>query len=752
MLKSIIRRTAQRQGFLDPFALMASLDAFARPSEVSVPKELLRAGVVFHARGLLNTKVIQSNLDWHWPYWICQQFDPRSPSFLPRSFSVTHVNLSHRNWTAIGIPDCPLLPVIDPRGLTTLWYDGWSLDFFLQRGDGTLLIPARCDDARQTLLMGASSLAIETETNWEGATLNVIAEVVERRGHPWAVLSATATGEDVHALGLGIRPFNPEGIELVSTIESNDDGTSWRVNGLNAFHVDRAPERRVFSVYDDGDALNNLEGNFEKETRAKCRTDLASAAMLFRRDSPDGFRAEVRAPLRSPPDEPVPLRKDFVPVSWEGALGGLARLHMPHSNWQFLYDAAIRTLVLHSPGDVYPGPYTYKRFWFRDAALILNAMIGAGMIDRSRRAINKFPARQDRHGYFCSQEGEWDSNGQVLWIIKKFLDASGESAPPEWREAIHRGADWIIAKRLPSGGGEPHEGLLPAGFSAEHLGNNDYYFWDDFFGLAGLEAAERLSLQWKDKRRARVYRSEALSFRTAIVRAMRRSPGMQRVGAIPASPYRRMDAGAIGSLAAGYPLQLFTPRNVPLMATAHYLRCNCFVDGAFFQDMIHSGINAYLSLHVAQVLLRAGDRNFLPVVERIAELASPTGQWPEAIHPRTGGGCMGDGQHVWAAAEWVMMMRALFVREENGALVLGAGLLPKFFERSPILEFGSTPTPYGPITVRAERLGSKRVEIAWDADWRAEPPAIDIRIPGTESCALDPARVREGGMTVALRE
>ena len=31
-----------------------------------------------------------------------------------------------------------------------------------------------------------------------------------------------------------------------------------------------------------------------------------------------------------------------------------------------------------------------------------------------------------------------------------------------------------------------------------------------------------------------------------------------------------------------------------------------FFEGAFFQDMIHSGCNAYLTLHVAQALLRGG--------------------------------------------------------------------------------------------------------------------------------------------------
>jgi hypothetical protein len=55
----------------------------------------------------------------------------------------------------------------------------------------------------------------------------------------------------------------------------------------------------------------------------------------------------------------------------------------------------------------------------------------------------------------------------------------------------------------------------------------------------------------------------------------------------------------------------------------------------------------------------------MDLMRRVADLASPTGQWPEAIHPRTLGGCMGDGQHGWAAGEWIMMIRNCFVRRRT---------------------------------------------------------------------------------------
>ena len=79
--KFIIRRFAGAHGFIDPIALLSHLHRFGQPSEVAEPIELLRAGAIFHARGLINSRVIQHNLDWVWPYWVERQFDPRDEAF-----------------------------------------------------------------------------------------------------------------------------------------------------------------------------------------------------------------------------------------------------------------------------------------------------------------------------------------------------------------------------------------------------------------------------------------------------------------------------------------------------------------------------------------------------------------------------------------------------------------------------------------------------------------------------------------------
>ena len=720
----VIRHLARRQGFLDPIALLARLHSFAQPSEVGEPIELLRAGVVFHARGLINSRVIQHNLDWVWPYWIERQFDPHDESFIPRAFSITHINLSHRNWTAIGHPDCAELPIVDPRGLLTPFFDGWSLDGWLLADDGRCLLPSRAADCRQRQVLAAGACII-TETDLPGLALTSSAWVELEAGVPVCRLRLQAHADTQARLVLALRPQNPEGISFIHALRLSRALIAWTVDDTHRVEFSAPAARHHVSDYRHGDVYIHLADR-DDQTEGHCDVGMVTAAALFPVAAGAPTAIDVRIPLAS---DTHPATGALLADAWDSTRRGHCELTCPEPRYQFLYDAAITSLILHSPDDVYPGPYTYKRFWFRDAAFIIHALLCVGLTERAERALARFPERQTARGYFRSQDGEWDANGEVLWILQRFFALTGRSVPAAWHGPILRGARWIIRKRLADDLDAPHAGLLPAGFSAEHLGPNDYYYWDDFWGIAGLRAAATL-LAARDPHNAVGCARGAEDFEAAVDRSL--AACAQRLGrpAMPASPYRRLDAGAIGSLACGYPLQLCAPDDPRLLDSVEFLLDRCFVHGAFYQDMLHSGLNAYLTLHVAQILLRAGDPRHLALLDAVAALASPTGQWPEAIHPRTGGGCMGDGHHVWAAAEWVLMLRNGFVREEGDGLILGAGIPPRWLEQSTPISFGPAPTAFGAVTVEItpNPLGTPR--ISWRGAWHRGAPPIEIRLPG----------------------
>jgi hypothetical protein len=721
----LITRAARAYGFLDPITLLAKMRGFAQPSEVAEPIELLRAGMVFHARGLVNTKAIQNNLDWVWPFWVERQFNPADGSFIPRAFSFSHINLTHRDWTAVGLPDIPFYPIVDPRGLVTPLYDGWSLDFWLLPHAGAPLLPSKLQAFEQSLVFD-DNLRIRSRGTDGKATLETEASMSLENTQPVCSVKVSVAGELSGFLAVALRPYNPEGISGVDQIAVGSDAHGWLVNGRNSVTFDRAPARHALSIYKEGDVLQHLDKTTQGPTEVTCSVGMATAMALFPVEDIRSKPLEIRIPIF---DELRPkTRPRFASTtSWSDAVAPIAKLRVGDARLQRLYDAAALNLVLHAPGEVYPGPYTYKRFWFRDAAFILNALLTLGGVERTRKSLGEFAPRQRHDGYFLSQEGEWDSNGEAIWILHRFAALTGEKLPAAWLQAVAKGARWIKRKRLPADSGLPEAGLLPAGFSAEHLGPNDFYYWDDFWGVAGLRCAAEL-LRAEEAQLAVECTKEADDFMAAIERSFPTGPHRRFPGAIPASPKRRMDSGAVGSLVADYPLGLFAPGDDRILRTADYLRDHSSYRGCFFQQMIHSGINAYLTLHLAQVRLRAGTPDLAwELMDNVAALASPTGQWPEAIHPRAGG-CMGDGQHIWAAAEWALLVRNCFVREEAQVLVIASGVRNEWW-REQECSFGPTLTPFGAVTVRvlpAARGATVKIE----GRWRGPPPRLQVALPG----------------------
>ncbi|MEO6034091.1 MAG: hypothetical protein ABIQ35_02435, partial [Verrucomicrobiota bacterium] len=190
---------------------------FAQPSEVSEPIELLRAGFLFHARGLINTKAIQNNLDWVWPYWVERQFNPSDHSFIPRAFSFSHINLTHRNWTAVGLPDVPYYPIVDPRGLVTPHFDGWSLDFWLLGEKPRRLIPSKLDQIEQAIET-KGQLRVRNHIAENGWSISTEIEMQLIDQHPHCVIRVSANASDTDRLAVVLRPYNPEGISFIESI------------------------------------------------------------------------------------------------------------------------------------------------------------------------------------------------------------------------------------------------------------------------------------------------------------------------------------------------------------------------------------------------------------------------------------------------------------------------------------------------------------------------------------------------------
>ena len=720
--------------------------------EIQPPGEMLPIGARTVFRALRTRAASQVGSDWVWPYWLRRQVDPASAAFVPRGHLPFLTNLTGRNWTSIGNLSSAREAVVDPRGLVSPWFDGWSLDWWVGAED-RWHVPSQSSAVRQALIGDAP--VVETRMRVPGGDIvhraYAIRATGDDGGDELVIVEVENDSAVPVALAFGVRPYDVEGLSVIERIDLHGDTVT--VDGRVAVLLPRPPNQVAASTFHDGDSAATVfagEASASFPSDLRCPAGMAQAAFVY----PLPHRATIRVAL---PLEPKPRTRfvgrmrrrveraaDFptsVPSAEQVASGWAAqtdrgmRLVLPDERLQSAVDANRRYLLLfHDGEDITPGTRTYHRFWFRDAAYLLGALDRYGFHEEARQVLASYPDRQHNDGFFFSQRLEWDANGAAIWAMAHHHDLTRDDALlAELAPSIGGGVQWIERKRRSrSRRGDPAlAGLLPAGISAEHLGPHDYFYWDDFWALAGLRDGARL-LRAAGEDEAAAKATSFLESMTADVRASM-AVTAERLGslAVPAGPRRRIDPGVVGSLAAVWPLELLPADDPAMAATVETIRDRFCIDEAFFQGISHTGLGTYLSLHVAFAELLAGDRRALDRLEWFLGAATPTWTWPEAIHPRVGGGCMGDGHHGWAAADFLSFVRTMLVRETADGLALVSMIPERWYGQG--VEVHDAPTRFGKLSF-ALRWHGTRPALLWELDRHDDAVAVVLTCPG-----LDPS-------------
>lgn len=710
---------------LVPF--VEGLAALGRPASVAFPPELVGQGAVLALSGVGNTMAIQSNPDWSWPAWVERQTDPRRPEFVPTGLNVLTTNLTGRDWTSIGLDGSPREAMVDPVGMLTPRAWGWSIQPWLKLGSD-VLTPPRMDGIRQELLRGTWA-AVRTSWRADGVLWRWDWEAVELGGEEGMLLDmeiANRSGRRLDAeIGIALRPCNVLSIGHINSLSIRD--RVWKVNGKVALLLLDAPGRNVVSDRHHGDPLRDAGAGLGLPS-LRSRSGIATGVSSWDASLPDGATMGAKAfvplgagqtsssELRRIPMRAVVHARERMRDTFRARGRAGTRILVPDVRLQEAIDAVRARIHVFDDQDRFtPGTFLYHHHWFRDAAFLALGFENMGLGSRVAPKLERYPERQERDGFFRSQSGEWDSNGQALWTLGLHVRRGGNPALADrmWK-AIARGAAWIDRTRR-GGDGErghvPHRGLMPAGFSAEHFGPNDHYLWDNFWSIAGLRDARDLAVLLGRSADASRFGEMHEEYRADLESAIRWSSERWN-GILPCSPYRRPDSAAVGNLVGASPLGVVDPGDPWVGATLEFLMERCRWKGLFYQSIVHTGMNPYLSIQLARVLQARGDARLHGILQALLDAASPTWCWPEAIHPVSGGGCMGDGDHGWAAAEFLSLVRDLLVRETPGGLLLLDGVPPEWLRPGKSLSIHGAPTDHGTVDLEVEHLDSELV-VRW---------------------------------------
>jgi hypothetical protein len=745
--------------------LLRALRAQGRPAAVPLPPELVPGLARMGAQGLLNGAVLPLLQGWELPYGLRRQLDPADPGYQMPGHGLALVNTSYRNWTTVGLPGVAPEAIVDPCGLVTPWRDGWSLDCWVQPAGGPLLVPAaQPASARRQRLQDRLPVVVSA---FEAAALRLSTEVWAFQwrdlagaagGSPpggrvaWLAMQAVVFNSSEEPLRgrfyFAVRPFNPEGLAPITRLAYIDQ--AFVVNGALGVVCLPAPSAWDMATGAAGDLARRLPALTGRRAAAGPQGLVHGVAAYDFTIAPweeaeflafcplgphlgplppgeGGSRpGDAQSKIQNPKSKISYGRlKGRVTRAWQARLGAGMQLRLPDARLEESWEASkAHLLALHDGDSITPGPALYHSFWLRDAAYMLAALAAAGYGAAAWQVLATYPRRQAGDGAFRGPSGEWDATGQALWTAGAVHALAPDlAAMRRLYSALERGGRWIMRLRRTT-----PNGLLPPSLSAQHLGFSDQYYWDSFWGVGGLRALAGLAAALGQGAAAAHWAAAARTMLAAIERSLARDAARLGSAAIPAAPGRGLDAAIVGSLAAWYPLRLFSPGDPRLGATLAALRADHFHEGAFFQPIHFGGWGTYLNMHIAQCLVQRRDLAAWDLVAWLLRHASPTYAWPEAIHPRSGGGAYGDGAHGWASADWLLLLRNGCLAEEGDRLVLGAGWPGAWFATPGEIAARAAPTAHGPLDLTLTWTGAEAVALRL-APTTPPPGGYDLRLP-----------------------
>lgn len=362
---------------------------------------------------------------------------------------------------------------------------------------------------------------------------------------------------------------------------------------------------------------------------------------------------------------------------------------------------------------IQPGSRSYERSWIRDGTLTSTALLRLGHAEEVRAflawyapyqfANGKVPCCVDHRG--ADPVPENDSHGELIHLAAQYHRFTGdreliERLWPHVEKAVgyidelrqqRRTAEYRTPDKL------PYFGLLPESISHEGYSDKPVHsYWDDFFALRGLKDAEDLARALGKIEQIERWAAIRDEFREDFLASIRRTIQLHNLDYLPASVEKGdfdPTSTSIG-IAPGGELADLPQAELHQTFERYYRESIARRDGTRKWE-------AYTpyELRTLRTLLRLGWRDraheLLDFFQKDRRPAA-WNHWAEVVwrEPRIAK-FIGDMPHTWVGSEFLHSFLDLFayVREPDGALVLGAGLPATWNEVS----VKGLRTEYGPL-------------------------------------------------------
>ncbi len=648
-------------------------------------------------------------------------------------------------WTPVGSPNGKRRALINEEGMVEVDEAGFSLEPFVQIA-GKRVTWADVDTIGSLPDGGAPMPSVTWKSadfsleilpwvdgGYEDLTIHVTYRLTCRKptsdmrlivtvrpfqvNPPWQAFRNLGGLSPIHRIVCGNRGMTVDGRELSVTPHAD-------ASGAGAFE-------------ESGVLWTLLKGEMPPATEVDDSTGIASAAMVWNfppRQST--MEVTLSVPYFRKTKAATKTGRARALAGWRSTLGAV-EWQVPECAvpaFDAFRTAAGHILINRDGPAIQPGPRRYTRSWIRDCVIMGMALAKAGLPFALHEFLTWYIQFQREDGFIPSvvdRDGvdwlvEHDSHGQFLWGVREVYREGGDRKfLNEMLPHVRKAATYLISLRAQrmtveyqSGEHSACFGLLPESASHEgYLSHHVHSYWDDFWGVRGLEAAADLAEIMGFPEDSNWWRSEATRFQGDLLRSINKVIADKKLDYIPGSvEWADFDPTATSNAIAMLDFAGSLPPG-PLHAML-----DTYLDGFRRKhrgEMAWTNYTAY-EIRIIGAFVRLGERDTAnELLEFFLSDRRPCewNQWPEITwRDSRSPGHLGDVPHTWIAAEYLLAVASMIAaeREAIDSLVLASGMPWAWIAEDSGFAVGNLPTRYGRLDfkIRAVRAGTIHVEIA----------------------------------------
>jgi len=337
--------------------------------------------------------------------------------------------------------------------------------------------------------------------------------------------------------------------------------------------------------------------------------------------------------------------------------------------------------------------------------------------------------RQRTDGRFESQRGQFDANGQALWVLWQYYKMTADRA---WLESVYpkmrRAVDWTMKARRQAPADSPFAGVLPNALAdGEFLwGGKHHIVGYDFWNLRGMLCTADAARILGKEDEADELMNEANLYRGALDAAWKRT------GLAHFPPSWEKAGTHWGNTETLWPTAIFERDDPRIAALSKHVREDFhggFIEGTIQWHGHAPAIHPYMGAYTTMTDLTRGKHEDV-VRDFYWYLLHSTAAhaFPEGIYEKKREAWNNTIPHVTGACNYAIMFRHMLVHEESDTLHLLKAVPDWWLDEGQEIKAERLPTHFGTmsLTVRGTKAG---IEIDLEKPARQIPKSIVLHLP-----------------------